>query len=155
METDFEVDFKSLEKYRGQWGGKIESGEEMWWTEPDPGLVAGSRWARLRFATDVRQHFLLRFMRQALINFAGSEQGVDSHLGSGSGPGSNEKTPVIADFGCGTGGTTLNFSSYLKVPIDGYDVFETQLQIGRQFAAEIGNLSRFSILDPWGKFFLP
>jgi ubiquinone/menaquinone biosynthesis C-methylase UbiE len=158
MTVESEIDSNALEKYRGQWGGKIASGEEMWWTEPDPKLVAGSRWARIKFAADVRQHFLLRFLRQALTNFASASAG--SEIGSGTGAEAGSKpawlsTPVIADFGCGTGGTTLNFSSYLSLPIDGYDIFETQLQIGRQFATQIQNSSRFSVLDQNGKFHLP
>ena len=119
-----------MSKYRGQWGGKIESGEEMWWSEPDPGLRRGRWHARLRFALDVRQHFILKFFRTASRGWGGR--------------------PVLVDYGCGTGGTTLNFSSYLGQPITGYDVFETQLEIGRRFAAEGKSGCRFEMLSADG-----
>jgi len=127
---------QELTQYRGQWGGRTETGEEMWWSEPDPGLAAGRGMSRLRFAFDVRQYFLLRFIRKAL------ETPLRSAL------------PKIADFGCGTGGTTLNFSSFLGVSIDGYDIFETQLAIGREFARKMGSACRFRTLES-GKIPVP
>jgi len=114
-------------KYRGQWGGKIETGEEMWWSEPDLRLQA-SRWRRWLFSLDVRQHLILRFWRR-----------FRSEL-------SPQAIPVLADYGCGTAGTTLNFSSMIGHPIHGFDVFETQLQIARRFAGEHGLKNEFKLL---------
>jgi ubiquinone/menaquinone biosynthesis C-methylase UbiE len=125
MDTD-------LTRYRGQWGGTIENGEEMWWSEPDRRLAAGgfrARLRRLRFSLDVRQSYLLKFLRRALSRTQG--------------------TPELVDFGCGTGGTTLNFSRYLGVPITGLDLFETQLEIARRFAEGTG--CRFERLGDAGR----
>ena len=49
----------------------------------------------------------------------------------------------------------LNLSSYLSLPINGYDIFETQLQIGQYFATQLGNQSQFQLLESDGKFPLP
>ena len=111
MSQELAVD---LQKYRGQWGGKIDSGEEMWWSEPNAKLARGSRWSRFWYGMDTRQHFLLRFARRALAGAPGSA--------------------CVADFGCGTGGTTLNLSSALGRPITGYDLFPTQLTIAAAMA---------------------
>lgn len=121
---------KSEHLYRGQWGGKIANGEEMWWSEPDSRL--GTAWGRFRFSLDVRHHFLLRFWNRA---FAGRGRQALS----------------VVDFGCGTGGTTLNFSEYLGVPITGLDVFETQLEIARQFAVSRGSSCDFKRIEADGR----
>jgi ubiquinone/menaquinone biosynthesis C-methylase UbiE len=120
-----------LVKYRGQWGGKIENGEEMWWSEPQRNLQK-SRWARFRFALDVRHHFILRFWRKV------PETKINRPL-------------LVVDYGCGTGGTTLNFSQFFGNAILGVDVFETQLVIAREFAKKQGIHSRFQALLPGGK----
>lgn len=99
-----------LVRYAGVWGGRTESGEEMWWSAPDPKLRK-SPWARFWFKVDLRHYMLHRFLVKAL---AGSSQ------------------KKVIDFGCGTGGTTINFSNLVGVPIEGFDIYETQLKIARQ-----------------------
>jgi 2-polyprenyl-3-methyl-5-hydroxy-6-metoxy-1,4-benzoquinol methylase len=123
-----------IEKYAGVWGGRTDTGEEMWCTSPNPDLIHSRNGvrerARRRFFRDTRQYFILEFLRTAI---AGREN------------------PRIADFGCGSGGTTMNFSNYLGVPIEGYDIFGTQLEIGREQAARIGSGCTFRLLEG-GKF---
>lgn len=123
-----------LEKYEGVWGGRTDTGEEMWCTSPNPDLVDPSRTkrerARRRFFRDTRQYFILEFLRTAIAGRA---------------------HPRIADFGCGSGGTTMNFSNYIHFPIEGYDIFGTQLEIGREQAARIGSMCSFKLLKN-GKF---
>lgn len=117
--------------YRGQWGGRIESGEEMWWSEPRSDLR--SSWiSRLFFRLDVRQHFILRFWNRSGVK--GARNGL-----------------TVVDFGCGTGGTTLNFSQVLGQPVIGVDVFETQLKIARDFAARFDRKCRFERVGPDGR----
>ncbi len=119
-----------LLKYRGQWGGKIESGEEMWWSEPDARLLDRSAKARFLYWLDVRQHFILGFYREARKKAGRALRAID--------------------FGCGSGGTTLNLAAYLQQEITGYDIFETQLRIGRQFAARKGVSCKFEKLSDSG-----
>ena len=116
-----------LLKYRGQWGGKIESGEEMWWSEPHTRLRT-SRLARWGFLLDVRQHFIHRFWRKA-----------------------SPPCVRVVDFGCGTGGTTLNFSEIFRAPILGVDIFETQLEIARHHAKASGSMCSFARLEGQGR----
>jgi SAM-dependent methyltransferase len=116
-----------LLKYRGQWGGKIESGEEMWWSEPHTRLRT-SRRARWGFLLDVRQHFIHRFWKSASL-----------------------PRTKIADFGCGTGGTTLNFGEIFRTPILGVDIFETQLEIARHHSKAIGSTCSFARLEGEGR----
>jgi ubiquinone/menaquinone biosynthesis C-methylase UbiE len=60
--------------------------------------------------------------------------------------------PIEAiDYGCGSGGTTLNFSYFLNQPITGYDVFDTQLKIGREFSSRHGSVCKFELLKENGK----
>ncbi|OFZ55028.1 MAG: hypothetical protein A2428_09850 [Bdellovibrionales bacterium RIFOXYC1_FULL_54_43] len=121
--------------YRGQWGGKIASGEEMWWTEPDYRLRRNA-WARFWFRVDVRQHFLLRFWKKAGV----------------------VKPGRVIDYGCGSGGTTLNFAAVLGQTITGYDIFPTQLQIAREFSEhpELKDLNcRFELLGERGRIPVP
>ncbi len=119
-------------RYRGQWGGKIENGEEMWWSEPDRTLQDFSFWSRVRFGLDTRHHFILRFWRACRGAFS------DAALS-------------LADYGCGTGGTTINFSRAIGQPISGYDVFATQIEVARHFAADAKSSCRFGLLDEAGK----
>ncbi|MBS1962146.1 MAG: class I SAM-dependent methyltransferase [Bdellovibrionales bacterium] len=125
--------------FRGQWGGKISNGEEMWWTEPDPKLLAGSSMRRRRFVNDVRQFFLLEYLREGISR--ARARGVAE--------------PKVIDFGCGTGGSTLNFSTVAGHPIDGFDVFATQIEIAGRFAESIGNRGKFGLLDGQGRLPLP
>ena len=80
------------EKYKGQWGGKIENGEEMWWTEPHHRLFFKSAvknyFGRIRYRSDVRHFFLLQYLER-ILNTAPDK-------------------PIILDFGCGTGGVTIS-----------------------------------------------
>lgn len=128
-----------LTKFRGKWGGTIETEqgklEEMWWSEPDARLADGNSWRRFLFALDVRQNFMLRYFRDwARANPERAER------------------PQLVDYGCGTGGTTLNFASFLRRPIRGLDIFETQLRIAREFAArhEATRDCRFELLGEEG-----
>jgi ubiquinone/menaquinone biosynthesis C-methylase UbiE len=116
--------------YRGQWGGKIANGEEMWWSEPN-GALGLSAWRRFWFRMDVRQHFVLRIWDRALARHG---RGLEA-----------------LDFGCGAGGTTLNFSRLLGVPLTGMDIFETQLGIAREFARREGSSCRFERLAEDGR----
>jgi ubiquinone/menaquinone biosynthesis C-methylase UbiE len=129
-----------IEKYRGQWGGTIQSSdgttEEMWWSEPSHALKKGSWGKRLRFTLDTRQFFLLKFLQTGIARAFSS--GVTE--------------PKIVDFGCGAGGTTLNFSSMINVPMEGFDIFSTQIQIANQHAKNIGSSSTFRVLNPDGTF---
>jgi ubiquinone/menaquinone biosynthesis C-methylase UbiE len=122
-------------KYRGQWGGKIESGEEMWWTEPNLKLRKNNI-SRFFFRLDVRQHFLLRFWNQATAR-------------------KTEKTLNVVDYGCGTGGTTLNFANIVGQPIHGYDIFETQLKIGNDFSRQHQFNCQFKTLEKSGEIPVP
>jgi len=119
------------DKFRGQWGGKTESGEEMWWSEPNPRIMQGRRSAILRFQNDVRQFFLLRFLRKATLGL---------------------NRPKVIDFGCGTGGLTLNFSRVLECAIHGYDIFPTQIEIANSQAKKWGSPSQFFLLNEKGRF---
>lgn len=126
-----------LSPYRGQWGGKIENGEEMWWSEPNARL-SHRFWDRLFFFLDVRQHFIIRFFndwKKRHPKFA------KAHA-----------SPTVADMGCGTGGVTLNFSNYFRVPVIGLDVFETQLGIAREFAAKLKSPCTFRKIEENGRF---
>lgn len=123
-------DSPSLENYRGQWGGKIANGEEMWWSEPNRKL-ATQFWARLFFFLDVRQHFIIRFWKNRK---------------------NRTSSPIVADMGCGTGGVTLNFSNYFRTPVIGLDIFETQLEIARRFAAQQGSACTFKKISNEGLF---
>src|SRR4051794_27835622 len=105
-----------LERYQGQWGTQLESGEEMWWSSVNPKLKS-SWYARFRFFIDARHFFLIRFLKKAHQSASSDFRAID--------------------FGCGTGGTTLNFSNYLGFPITGYDVYETQLQIARKLNQKV------------------
>jgi ubiquinone/menaquinone biosynthesis C-methylase UbiE len=60
-------------------------------------------------------------------------------------------SPKILDYGCGTGGTTLNFSSLLDKPFTGLDIFETQLKIARTFADKQGLGCQFKLLEEGGR----
>lgn len=122
-------------RYRGQWGGRIDTGEEMWWSEPRPSLRT-SRLSRLFFKLDVRQHFILRFWGRARSGQPG-------------------RPPVVVDYGCGTGGTTLNFSQVMGVPVIGVDVFETQLRIARDFSSDLGLGCRFERIGQGGDLPFP
>lgn len=106
----------------------------MWWSEPDRELARGNWYRRFLFWLDVRQHFVLRFLRRALKD-APSD-------------------PVILDFGCGTGGTTLNFAQFLGRPIRGFDVFETQIRIARLMGQGLPVACDFDLLVD-GKIPLP
>ena len=130
---------ESISKYRGQWGGKTDTGEEMWWSEPDLALASGTFLKRAKFYLDVRQFFLTRYLNRGIS--AAKKSGV--------------KNPKVIDFGCGTGGTTLNFSSYIRHPIDGYDIFKTQIEIANEQAKKINNTSQFHLLTSEGKVPLP
>lgn len=123
---------QSIEKYKDQWGGKIANGEEMWWSGVWPELVNGGRRGRLRFAMDPRHNVLLSFFRRVLPK---------------AGP-----APKVVDFGCGAGGGTLNFSLYLGLPIEGFDVFPTQLELARQQNARAGGRCTFTKLNDDGSF---
>ena len=127
------------ESYRGQWGGKIESGEEMWWTEPDRRLRDRSFFRRIRFYLDVRQHFLIRFLRYGIT--AAKKRGVE--------------VPKIVDFGCGTGGTGMNFSHFLGIPFQGFDIFQTQIGIAQELAQKFQSPCTFGLLNADGSFPLP
>jgi ubiquinone/menaquinone biosynthesis C-methylase UbiE len=117
-----------FERYRGQWGGRTESGEEMWWTEPWAKPIDRPGLARMLFVADVRHHFLLRFWKRVERETKG-------------------RPLQIADFGCGTGGVTLNFSRYIGRPITGVDIFDTQLRIAREFNERSGLDCRFALLQ--------
>lgn len=121
-----------LDRYRGQWGGKIENGEEMWWSEPNWRLRS-SGFARLLFRLDVRHHFLLRFWNRFVRT-----------VGTG-------RQLKVLDYGCGAGGTTLNFSAVTGHPITGVDIFETQLKIARQFAERHESGCSFEVLGAEGR----
>lgn len=118
-----------FERFRGQWGGKTESGEEMWWTEPNRKLFGGLKFARLRFLTDTRQFLLYRYLKAIIAH---------------------QECPVIVDFGCGTGGLTLSFSKMIERPIKGYDIFPTQIEIANTHAQEVESACSFQLLDSTG-----
>jgi ubiquinone/menaquinone biosynthesis C-methylase UbiE len=122
----------NFEQYRGQWGGRIESGEEMWWSEPWAKPIDRPGLARLLFSIDVRHHFLLRFWKRVVRETHG-------------------RPLQIADFGCGTGGVTLNFSRYIGRPITGIDIFETQLRIAREFNERSALGCHFALLGDGGR----
>jgi ubiquinone/menaquinone biosynthesis C-methylase UbiE len=117
--------FEQFLEYRGQWGGKISSGEEMWWSEPQKALLTSS-WKRFWFALDPRHYFILKFWKRAL-----REQ---------------KQVSKVIDFGCGTAGTTMNFSMMIGKPITGVDVFQTQLDIAKHFSDQLGLGCEFRIL---------
>ncbi|MGE0615020.1 MAG: class I SAM-dependent methyltransferase [Bacteriovoracia bacterium] len=129
-----------LQKYRGQWGGGIQTAdgrhEEMWWSEPNRAL-AGSAWARWRFRLDVRHYFILRFWGKFLRSRGAAT------------------LPRVIDFGCGSGGTTMNFSHVFWVPIQGVDIFETQLKVARQNAQALGSACTFERLGEGGSIPVP
>lgn len=100
----------------------------MWWSDYSPGLAKGSFFSRLSFLLDNRHYFLIRYLQTAISL-------------------SKDDKPHIIDFGCGTGGTTLNMSSYIGLPIDGYDVFPTQIGIANEFSKKIGNGATFHTLN--------
>jgi SAM-dependent methyltransferase len=116
---------EQLLEYRGQWGGKISSGEEMWWSEPQKSLLTSS-WKRFWFALDPRHYFILKFWKQALRD--------------------QKNVTRVIDFGCGTAGTTMNFSMVIGKPITGLDVFQTQLDIAKHFSDLLGLGCEFKLL---------
>ncbi len=140
MNSSLETGAKLSERYRGQWGGKIENGEEMWWTEPNYRLQS-SAWERLKFRTDVRQSLILRFWNRVLRTER-AERGSTAW---------NPKDWKIVDFGCGTAGTSLSFSQMMGVPFLGVDLFETQLEIAREFARKLGSDCTYQKLDAEGR----
>ena len=121
-----------LTKYRGQWGGRIENGEEMWWSEPNQALKRPGVLAKLRFAADTRHHFILRFWKACRANFT-------------------DPVLKLVDYGCGSGGTTINFSQAIGQPITGMDIFPTQLEVARHFAATAESTCRFELLEEGGR----
>jgi 2-polyprenyl-3-methyl-5-hydroxy-6-metoxy-1,4-benzoquinol methylase len=127
-----------FEKYSGVWGGRTDNGEEMWWSTPNLTLVdpnaAKREKARTRFYRDTRQHFILEFLAKTL-------KGTNA--------------PKIIDFGCGSGGTTLNFSNYLGLPIEGFDLYGTQLEIAREQNRRMGARCTFRLLDSEGNLPVP
>jgi len=129
----------NLAKYRGQWGGKIESGEEMWWTEPHARLFQKNpikrALSRIRYHSDVRQFYLMHYLKRLL------KQRTNTSA-----------PPVVLDFGCGTGGVTLNLSQCLGIPITGYDIFPTQVEMANQMAAHWKSSCQFKVMDAEGKF---
>jgi SAM-dependent methyltransferase len=137
-----------LNRYRGQWGGKIETGEEMWWSEPDSRL-SQSRYARFRFWLDPRSHIIHRFWKK--VRLAGDS--ISTHSKNGSLE--DMRSYKMVDYGCGTGGTTQNFSRFWRVPITGVDVFETQLEIARLLNQRNQGLCSFEKLDPNGQIPCP
>lgn len=118
-------------KYRDQWGGKTPEGEEMWWSSVWPELEGDSWRGRFRFALDPRHFFLIGFLKRAIRK---------------------KRNPQIADFGCGTGGSTVNFSRYLDVGIHGWDIFPTQIAIAKEQSHKAGSDCQFSLLNPDGTF---
>lgn len=124
-----------IERYRDSWGGKTENGEEMWWSGVWPELLSGGERGRARFAFDPRHQILLSFFERAL---------------AAAGP-----CAKVADFGCGTGGGTLNFSLYLNRPITGYDIFPTQIRIAQAQNEKAKARCEFALLDAEGKFPVP
>ncbi len=121
-----------IEKYKGQWGGqwggKIASGEEMWWSEPRFDLRS-SLWKRFWFRLDPRHYFILRFWKKVQKTLQDRQSSFK-----------------FLDYGCGTGGTTLNFSMMIGYPITGLDIFETQLQIAGKFSDCIQANCHFKLL---------
>jgi ubiquinone/menaquinone biosynthesis C-methylase UbiE len=119
-----------FEQYKGQWGGKIESGEEMWWTEPHHKLFFRNPirnfFGRLRFRNDVRHYFLIRYLEKIL-----------EHATS---------KPLVLDFGCGTGGVTISLAKYMGIPLVGFDIFPTQIQIATDLARRFENKSEFRLM---------
>lgn len=115
-------------KFQGQWGGKIDNGEEMWWSDYSIALAKKNKFSRFWFRHDNRHYFLLRFFEHCLQQLT-------------------RDNVKIIDYGCGTGGTTLNFSNYLGIAFHGFDVFPTQLEIAQSFASKTNNLSQFTLVD--------
>lgn len=154
------------QQYRGIWGGRIsvsgggkpalslptgsdrgaaaggpeglpasgESTEEMWWSEPSVDLLRGVRLSRLKFLADTRQYLLVALCRRAL-----------AALGC-----TNGSSPKIIDFGCGTGGTTLNLAAVLGRRIDGFDLFPTQIGVANAWLSREGANGSFQVLRPDG-----
>lgn len=125
-----------LKKYQGQWGGKIDTGEEMWWSGFAPELKDGGWRGRFRFYLDSRHNILIYLFNKVFARLGGT----------------NLK---IIDFGCGAGGATLNFSKYLGVRIDGYDIFPTQLELARKQNSEAGLNCTFHLLNKDGTLPIP
>lgn len=125
-----------LEQYKDQWGGKIETGEEMWWSGYWPEMDQNRRLGRMRFKLDPRHFMLLRLFQKALLT-------------------APSRVPTVIDFGCGTGGGTINFSRYLDIPFKGFDIFPTQIRIARQQAYLAVNHSTFDLLASKGQIPLP
>jgi ubiquinone/menaquinone biosynthesis C-methylase UbiE len=119
-----------ITKYAGIWGGRTDAGEEMWWSAPNAKLRT-SKWHRFWFRIDLRHYMIHRFLRNAI---------ADRNL------------VRIVDFGCGTGGTTINFANLLQKPIEGFDIFETQLKIARIHNTDSGSNCIFAKLNENGTF---
>lgn len=117
----------STQNLEGKWGEVTEDGQEIWWSGINESLLKGRIWSRFIFFIDFRHFFLIRFLKRAIS--------------------ASQRPCKIIDFGCGTGGSTFNFSAYLQNPIDGYDVFPLQIDAAKAQAQKFSLPNHFGLID--------